>query len=262
MREVVWCQLAFRMRFRTIGRLHQGVSISVHDGAGSGAQVLRFDSYDDTAHYHYDPDGRNIRYWLDPALGLDALEWTLGMIAQSLPAMAAAGGASRQIELPSPAFMVDLADAAHELDRTQRQTLVHHPGDHLIASGPLIIGVKYDAQEQGISLRILRKTDDGLEELLGFDCYRTAPHYHYGPRHKNAVIPLDPVVVEDPLDWTLSQFRNGRLLDMLVRAGYPEVARSVQLNEFRSTFEETVEPLALSLAKWQEPVSRSVNDAP
>ena len=61
-------------------------------------------------------------------------------------------------------------------------------------------------------------------ELLAFDCFREAPHYHYGPRNKNHRIFWDKTLVPDPLEWTLEQFKSGKLRDMIQRAGYPGVA--------------------------------------
>ena len=61
-------------------------------------------------------------------------------------------------------------------------------------------------------------------ELLAFDCFREAPHYHYGPRNKNHRIFWDKTLVPDPLGWTLEQFKSGKLPEMIRRAGYPGVA--------------------------------------
>ena len=46
-------------------------------------------------------------------------------------------------------------------------------------------------------------------EMLAFDCFREAPHYHYGPRNKNHRIFWDRTLVPDPLRWTLEQFKSG-----------------------------------------------------
>ena len=56
------------------------------------------------------------------------------------------------------------------------------------------------------------------------DLFSEAPHYHYGPRNKNHRIFWDQTLVTDTLEWTLEQFRTGRLRDMIARAGYPGVA--------------------------------------
>jgi hypothetical protein len=64
-------------------------------------------------------------------------------------------------------------------------------------------------------------------ELLAFDCFRDNPHYHYGPRSQNERIFWDKTLVPDTLQWTLEQFRQGRLPAMLMRAGYPTIAAAL-----------------------------------
>jgi hypothetical protein len=64
-------------------------------------------------------------------------------------------------------------------------------------------------------------------ELLAFDCFREAPHYHYGPRNKNYRIFWDKTLVPDTLEWTLQQFKTGKLRDMIQQAGYPGVAADI-----------------------------------
>ena len=61
-------------------------------------------------------------------------------------------------------------------------------------------------------------------ELLTFDCFERAPHYHYGPRAKNQRLYLDMTAVPDPLGWALDLFKGGKLGPMLDRAGYPDHA--------------------------------------
>ena len=61
-------------------------------------------------------------------------------------------------------------------------------------------------------------------ELLAFDCFYTAPHYHYGPRARNERLYWDTTLVEDPLAWTIDRFREGKLPRMIERAGYPGIA--------------------------------------
>ena len=64
---------------------------------------------------------------------------------------------------------------------------------------------------------------DGKEiELLTFDCFKNAPHYHYGPRSKNQRLYLDKTVVPDPLGWAINLFKGGKVGPMLERAGYGE----------------------------------------
>jgi hypothetical protein len=64
-------------------------------------------------------------------------------------------------------------------------------------------------------------------ELLAFDCFRIYPHYHYGPRNRNQRIFWDKTLVPDTFAWCLDQFRAGKLLSMIERAGYPTIAAAV-----------------------------------
>ena len=55
-------------------------------------------------------------------------------------------------------------------------------------------------------------------ELLAFDCFWDAPHYHYGPRNKIHRIFFDKTLVPEPLTWTLNQFKNNKLAALIERA--------------------------------------------
>ena len=73
-------------------------------------------------------------------------------------------------------------------------------------------------------------------ELLAFDCFRDFPHYHYGPRNKNHRIFWDKTLVPDTLDWTLNQFKSGKLAAMITRAGYPGVAADLDSGVIESVY--------------------------
>ena len=61
------------------------------------------------------------------------------------------------------------------------------------------------------------------KELLRFDCFDQAPHYHYAPLGKNERRDMDKTTAGNPIGWTLRQLRT-RLPAMLEHAGYGEVA--------------------------------------
>ena len=71
-------------------------------------------------------------------------------------------------------------------------------------------------------------------EILAFDCFWQAPHYHYGPRNKNHRIFWDKTLVEDPLGWVFEQFENRKLGAMIERAGYPGIAADLDLEKIAS----------------------------
>ena len=54
-------------------------------------------------------------------------------------------------------------------------------------------------------------------ELLAFDCFEGGPHYHYGPRNQDVRIYWDTTVVPDTLEWTMNQFKSGKLPGMIER---------------------------------------------
>lgn len=245
--SLAWGSLIFEIGFRSIARRHQGVSIRVIEG---GTQRLRFDCYDDAAHYHYDPDGRNQRHWRDPAIHPEPVEWALELIGRSLPRMALAAGCAAAPPTPTAAFVDQLRGLAASVDRVHRQTLIHHPGDHLVPAGPLTFGLSYDLEGDGVSLRVLHRPGEDYEELLGFDCYRRGPHYHLGPRHKNAVIPLDPAAIDDALEWALALLHAGRLPKLLANAGYAALgARAAESEDVAAALEREVAPLARRLQR-------------
>ena len=84
-------------------------------------------------------------------------------------------------------------------------------------------------------------------ELLAFDCFERAPHYHYGPRNKDIRIYWDMTAVPDTLRWTLDQFRDRKLPSMIERAGYPGVVAGLDNDLIVSKVEEEVEPRALAI---------------
>jgi hypothetical protein len=244
--SIMWDGLRLEVSFRTVARRHQGVCIRIYEG---DREALRFDCYDDAAHYHYDPGGRNQRFWREPVLHAEPVDWALELIQGHLPQMLAASGAARYAP-PSTAVMAALRSAAESVDRLCRQVLIHYPGDFLTPAGPITFGLRYDEDGDGVALRILRTRDGEFEELLGFDCFGLDPHYHYGPRRKNVVIGLDVAVTGDPLEWALSVFRGGRLPYLLARAGYPEVGVAVAISpEVGTVLAREVEPLARRLQR-------------
>ena len=62
---------------------------------------------------------------------------------------------------------------------------------------------------------------------MAVDCFRVAPHYHYGPRNKNERNFMDTTLAPDSFTWILEQFNGGKLPEMLEYAGYPTVAKEL-----------------------------------
>ena len=77
--------------------------------------------------------------------------------------------------------------------------------------------------DQGVCIQVMADIAGKETEILRFDCFDNAPHYHYGPEKDNVRILLDTVVAGNPIGWTTKQLRN-RLPEMIKRAGYEELA--------------------------------------
>ena len=86
-------------------------------------------------------------------------------------------------------------------------------------------------------------------ELLRFDCFDQAPHYHYGPRNKDELLQMDKTTTGNPIGWALHQLRN-RLPNMLERAGYAEVAGQIDPDLVATKLDE-VESIAREMVVKQ-----------
>ena len=109
--------------------------------------------------------------------------------------------------------------------------------EELIQAGAVTFGLEYrtlhDGAEEGVCIHVYGNSIQGQDkELLRFDCFREAPHYHYrnSTTKKNERLMLDFTAEGDPLAWTLDKIKN-RLPIMLIRCDAEDVARSVDQRE-------------------------------
>ncbi len=217
----------------------QGVAILVQgDVDGQDTTVLRFNCFDQERSYVYGPEGRNKLYRMDPTVDGNPIGWSVKQIRSILPEMVAEAGyeaLAGQIDKSKVAEVLGDVDAkARELFATGRNTVKHNRGTEIFEAGNFRFGLEMRKQaggDGGLAIHVLAdlagtpgRTYMEETELLAFDCFRLDPHYHYGPRNKNHRIFWDKTVVPDTLEWTLEQFRSGKLRDMIARAGYPGVA--------------------------------------
>ena len=209
----------------------QGLCIhALGDVDGNEVEVLRFDCFDHGPHYHYGPEGRGERLTLDQTTEGDPLEWTLKMLRERLPEMvrrAGYDGLAARIEAGALGpTLEELETTAREMARERRSTVTHNRGDVMVEAGPVRFGIEFRefAGDRGVAIHVLGDVGDEEIELLTFDCFENAPHYHYGPRAKNQRLYLDTTAVPDPLSWALALFKGGMLAPMLERAGYPDHA--------------------------------------
>ena len=103
-----------------------------------------------------------------------------------------------------------------------------------IDAGAIAFAMRYRddiAGDEGLCIEVRADVDGDDTELLRFDCFRVAPHYHYGPEADDERLVLDLTAAGDSLDWTLNCFERGRLGAMIERAGYPTVASALDADQ-------------------------------
>ncbi len=110
-------------------------------------------------------------------------------------------------------------------------------GATVVSAGTVDVAMSYRDDipgDAGLCIQIYAEVDGQDTELLRFDCFANAPHYHYGPEQDNERLMLDATAAGDPLAWTLERFERGRLRPMIERAGYTRVAVSLDEDAFQA----------------------------
>ena len=231
--------VSFAMNYRREIMNDQGLCLQVYSEVdGKDTEILRFDCFDQTPHYHYGPENHNIRLNMDKTTAGNPLGWTLKNLRQRLPDMVQRAGydelAAKLEAGPISKAKLDTVEAtARELSGNERRT-VHHmmpemlEGDK-IEVGNLKFGLEYRqlANDRGMAIHVLSDVAGQEVELLAFDCFEKGPHYHYGPRNQDVRIYWDTTTSGETLRWTMDQFKAGNLRPMIERAGYPTIASAV-----------------------------------
>ena len=99
-----------------------------------------------------------------------------------------------------------------------------------VEAGGIVFAMRYRddiAGDEGLCIEVRAELEGRDTELLRFDCFAVAPHYHYGPEADDDRLMLDLTSAGDPLEWALGCFQRGRLRPMIERAGYQAVAESL-----------------------------------
>jgi hypothetical protein len=219
----------------------QGVSIRVMSQVGGNdKEVLRFNCFDVERSYVYDPDGKCQLFRMDPTVDGNPIGWSVRQLKSNLPAMLQRAGydqvAARVNTRLVAKKLPEIEATAREMFMTGRNTVKHNRGTDIFEAGNVRFGLEMRTvrEDGGLAIHVLAdlvgaKGQAYTEEteILAFDCFRVGPHYHYGPRNKNHRIYWDKTLVPDPLGWTLEQFKNGKLPDMIERAGYPGVVQEL-----------------------------------
>ena len=212
----------------------QGLCVQVYSMVdGMDTEILRFDCFDQTPHYHYGPENHNIRLNMDKTTIGNPLGWTLSQIRDKLPTMVTRAGyddlAAKLEANPIPATTIDKVEAkAREMSRDGRRTVTHNRGDYMFEAGNIRFGLEYrelpQINDRGMAIHVMSDVSGQEIELLAFDCFENGPHYHYGPRNRDVRIYWDVTTSGETLRWTLDQFKDRKLKAMIERAGYPAIA--------------------------------------
>ena len=110
-------------------------------------------------------------------------------------------------------------------------------GATVVSAGAVEVAMSYRNDipgDAGLCIQVYAEVDGRDTELLRFDCFANAPHYHYGPEQNNERLMLDVTAAGDPLAWALERFERGRLRPMIERAGYATVAASLDEEAFQA----------------------------
>ena len=254
----------------------QGVAILVTGEVnGKETTLLRFNCFDLERSYIYGPEGTNRVCRMDPTVDGNPIGWSVKQIKNMLPDMLRAAGyediAGKVKSQDVQKVLGDVESTAREVFATGRNTVKHNRGTDMFEAGNFRFGLEMRKQtggDGGLAIHVLAdlagtpgKTYMEETEMLAFDCFREAPHYHYGPRNKNHRIFWDKTLVPDTLGWTLEQFKTGRLRDMIARAGYPGVAADYDQNVVDSIIPE-LEKRARAIDAQPLPVEPTPNLVP
>ncbi|MFQ6030323.1 MAG: hypothetical protein ACE5Q6_22850 [Dehalococcoidia bacterium] len=214
----------------------QGVAILINNS--SDTTMLRFNCFDIEKSYVYGPETKNALFRMDPTVDGNPITWTCKQLRTNLTKMLTEAGyeaEAKQVDQKAVDASLGQVDSdAREIFAVARNTVKHNRGTDHFEAGNFRFGLEVRKQaggDGGLAIHVLAdlagtpgRAYTEETELLAFDCFRDAPHYHYGPRNKNHRIFWDKTIIDDTLEWTLTQFKNGNLKDMIARAGYPGIA--------------------------------------
>ena len=118
-------------------------------------------------------------------------------------------------------------------------------------AGSVEIAMSYRQEimdDQGLCLQVYSKIDGTDTEILRFDCFDQAPHYHYGPENHNIRLFLDKTTAGNPLGWTINNLRNN-MVSMVNRSGYEDLAASLEATPIKESILDEVEAKAREMVR-------------
>ena len=196
----------------------QGVAILVTGQVGGEeTTLLRFNCFDLERSYVYGPETVHKLCRMDPTVDGNPIGWSVKQMQHKLPDMLRAAGyedMANKVDAQAVSHtLAEVESTAREIFATGRNTVKHNRGTDMFEAGNFRFGLEMRKQaggDGGLAIHVLAdlagtpgRTYTEETELLAFDCFREAPHYHYGPRNKNHRIFWDKTLVPDPLGWTL-----------------------------------------------------------
>ena len=246
--------IKFALKYRDLLN-DQGVCIQVlADQDGKEVELLRFDCFDQTPHYHYGPEKKNARYNLDTTTAGNPIGWTIRQLQSNLIAMLKHAGyeeLAEQVNINHVSKKLDEVESiAREMALKERHVVTHNRGDIIVEAGVIRFGLEYRhfGTDQGLAIHVLGDVAGQEIELLAFDCFENEPHYHYGPRNKNIRHYWDKTATPDTLRWTLDQFKAKKLSAMIEKAGYPGIVAELDEGLIEAKLPE-VETTALEMVQ-------------
>ena len=247
----------FAMEYRDL--MHdQGVCLQVGTEIdGREVEILRFDCFDHDPHYHYGPENNNERLHLDTTAAGNPIGWTLNQLRSHLPQMirrAGYDGLADKLHDYRQASLVanklnEVEETAREMSMAQRAIVIHNRGDEVYEVGNIKVGLEFRElkADRGLAIHVLSDVAGQEIEILAFDCFENNPHYHYGTRNKNIRLYWDTTTVPDTLEWTMGQFKAGKLPAMIQRAGYPAIVAGMDNDLIISAVSKEIAPRAMEI---------------
>jgi len=217
--------LRFNVRYSQTAN-DRGPSLRIYgDVEDKPVQLLRFDCFEQTPHFHYDPEGKNNQLRMDKSKVSDPIAWTMDYLRGNITSLVRIAGYSGLAE------QLDEGQLCATLPTVEKALRDSIPAEAagLQASG-LCFEVQYRSTrtDRGPSLQVLGEVDGKRTQLLRFDCFENEPHFHYDPDGKNNRIFLNKARASDPIAWTVDYLR-GNFTSLVRIAGYSSVAD--RLNE-------------------------------
>ena len=116
-----------------------------------------------------------------------------------------------------------------------------------------------DHADQGVAIMVAAEVDGKQTNLLRFNCFDIEKSYIYGPENRDLksdgpmmlqdmeyaptgigkLYRMDPIADGNPISWTIKTLAK-KLPDMLIRAGYSEIAEKLDLEGSRDAFQQAL----------------------